>query len=95
MSKGIFGGLCAAGLIALIGLFYFVKPVLVITLKDIFILVAVDVFIAFCLALYLGHDKDQDRVVFWTIIGSICLLIPIVASFIKYKREKNKKNGSR
>jgi hypothetical protein len=47
-----------------------------------------DVVVAFILALYLGHDKSQNRVILWTIIGSACLLIPIIASLIKYNTKK-------
>lgn len=91
MNRGILIGLGFATILAIMTLFYFVHPVLVLTLTDVFWMIIFDVGIAFCLALYLGYNKSQERVVFWTIIGSICLFIPIIASVIKYNREKKQK----
>lgn len=91
MNKAIIMGLGVAVILAIMTIFYFVQPVLVITLKDIFWMIFFDVGISFCLALYLGYNKSQERIIFWTVIGSICLFIPIIAAFIKYKREKTTK----
>jgi hypothetical protein len=91
MKNAFIMGLIIAVSIAVVSLIYFIHPVLVLTLKDVLGLILFDVGVAFCLALYLGYEKSQNIIILWTIIGSACLLIPIVASLIKYNREKNKK----
>jgi len=79
-----------AFLIAAFGIFYFVHPVLILTLKDIFWLVIFDAFSAFFLALYLRKENNKNSLILWTIVGAICLPISIIAAIIKYNRWKAK-----
>lgn len=88
MKTSLILGVTVAAMIALFLLFYFVHPVLILTLGDIIKIVLVDVIVAFILALYLGHDKGKNYIIFWTIIGSAFLPITIVASLIKYNKGK-------
>lgn len=88
MKKALVLGLLIAVLIAVITVFHFVQPVLILTIGDIMWMIILDVIIAFLLALYLGYDKGENRVILWTIIGSACLPISIIASMIKYNKKK-------
>ena len=93
MKNGLIIGILIAVCIAVFSIFHFVHPVLVLTIGDIFWMIITDVFIAFFLALYLGYDKNSknsNKVVVWTIIGSACLIIPIIAALIKYNMNKGK-----
>lgn len=94
MKKALLIGVIIAISIALILVFKFVHPVLILTLGDIAYLITFDVILAFVLALYLGYEKGQDRIIFWTIIGIIFPLAPIIASIIKYHRNQSKLNGN-
>lgn len=82
-------GLIVALIVAMLAVFHFVHPILVLTLKDIFWIVLFDGVAAFLLALYLSDGKSKNSLIFWTIIGAIALIIPIIASVIKYNRNKS------
>lgn len=94
MKKFLLIGVIIAISIVLILVFKFIHPVLILTLGDIAYIITFDVILSFVLALYLGYDKGQERIMFWTIIGIIFPLAPIIASIIKYNRNKNKLNGN-
>lgn len=79
-----------AFLIAIFGIFYFVHPVLVLTLKDIFTIAFVDAIIAFLLALYLTKDDSKNSLIIWTIVGVLIPPITIIAAIIKYNKQKAK-----
>ena len=89
MKNALILGVLIAVSIAVFTIFHFVHPVLVLTLGDIFLMIVIDVCIAFFLACYLG--ESNNTIAFWTIIGSACLIIPIIAALIKYNVEKGKK----
>jgi hypothetical protein len=84
MKTSIVIGLIIASMIAIGILFHFVHPVLILTIGDVMTMILVDVIISFCLALYLGFEKGKNTVALWTILGSACLLIPIIAALMKY-----------
>jgi len=80
--------LTIAVILAFCTIFYFVHPVLVLTLKDILTIILLDAIIAFCLASYLS-DNHMWLIV-WTIIGAICPPVSIIAAVIKYNKSKAK-----
>ena len=73
---------------AIATIFYFVQPILVLTLRDVFTFIFFDVLLSFLLALYLGYEKGKNMIAIWTIIGIIFIPIPIIASILKYNKEK-------
>ena len=82
-------GLIVAVAIAMFSIFYFIQPVLILTLKDVCILILFDAIAAFLLALYLSDD-NKNKLIMWTIIGVMILIVPIIASVIKYNKSKAK-----
>ena len=94
MKNGLIISILIAVCIAIFTIFHIVHPVLVLTIGDIFWMIITDVFISFLLALYLGTEKvgglNKNKVAIWTIIGSACLIIPIIAVLIKYNMNKGK-----
>lgn len=75
-------------IIATISICVFVHPVLILTIGDIFMLIASDAVLAFCFALYLSNEEKKNSLIIWTIIGAIFLPISIIASIIKYNKNK-------
>lgn len=59
-----------------------IQPVLLITVKDMFLFGIVYLIAVLILALYLGSDSDR-KFWFWFIIGLIFVPIPIIAALIK------------
>lgn len=89
-TTSFFIALVIAAVLAVFAIFYFVHPVLILTLKDVVILILFDVVFAFLLALYLSNDKNKNSLLMWTIIGVIFLPISIIASVFKYKKSETK-----
>ena len=90
MKNAFIVGIVIAVSLAIFTVFHFVHPIVVLTIGDIFWMIIIDVFVDFFLALYLGDGKNQNMVIFWTIVGSACLAIPIIAALIKYNRNEKK-----
>ena len=88
MKSSVIISFAIAMVIAIVAVCFFVHPVLVLTLKDIFMLICVDAILAFLFALYLSDESKKNSLMMWTIIGAICLPISIVASAIKYNKKK-------
>ena len=84
-SSFVIGALIAT-VIAIIVVFHFVHPLLIMTLGDILAMILFDVVVSYFIALYLGYDKGKNAVMFWTIIGATCLPISIIAAVVKYNR---------
>lgn len=90
MKNPIIIGVVIAICFVMITIFHFVHPVLVLTLKDIFGLMFFDIVFALIAALYLGHDKSKGTLVFWIVLGSICLPVSIIACLIRANKDSKK-----
>ena len=60
-----------------------IQPVLILTMRDMFILGVLYLALAFVLALYLTANKSRGWLYFWIITGIIVLPFSIVAAIIK------------
>jgi hypothetical protein len=94
MKNSIILGFIVALIMAVVAVCFFVHPVLVLTLGDILKIVLVDVIVSLCLALYLsdyfssGNEAKQKSLLIWVIVGAAIPIVPMIAAFLKYKKEK-------
>jgi site-specific recombinase len=94
MKNSIILGFIVALIMAVVAVCFFVHPVLVLTIGDILTMILVDVVISFVLALYLsdyfssGNESKQKSLLIWVIVGAAIPIVPMIAAFLKYKKEK-------
>lgn len=80
-------------LVAICFMCFFIHSVLVLTIGDAAVIVLIDIFISYALALYLSgyfdddvNEKTKNSMLFWFSAGIALPIIPIIAAIIKYKR---------
>jgi len=94
MKNSLILGFIIALVLAVFAVCFFVHPVLVLTLGDILKIVLVDVIVSFCLALYLSdyfnseRSGKQNSLMIWVVVGVLIPIVPMIAAFLKYKKEK-------
>jgi len=94
MKNSLILGFIVALIMAVVAVCFFVHPVLVLTIGDILTMILVDVAISFVLALYLSDyfsvkaEARQNSLLIWVIVGAAIPIVPMIAAFLKYKKEK-------